>query len=56
MVDLIDVAVFIGYGVIVFVALALAVVVFRSGDRKGPAARPGAGAGERSRAWWRRWR
>jgi hypothetical protein len=55
-VELVDVAVFAGYGVTVLIALAVAVMAFRSGDGRGPPDRPGTALGERSRAWWRRWR
>lgn len=55
--EVLGVVVFVGYGLIVSLAVVLAVVVFRSGG--GMAERPvgsGARIRDRSRSWWRRWR
>ena len=55
--EVLGVVVFVGYGLIVSLAVVLAVVVFRSGD--GAAERPverSVRVRDRSRSWWRRWR
>lgn len=55
--EVLGVVVFVGYGLIVSLAVVLAVVVFRSGG--GTAEHPverSARVRDRSRSWWRRWR
>jgi heme/copper-type cytochrome/quinol oxidase subunit 2 len=54
--QLLGVVVFVGYGIVVLVALVLAVVVFRTGDDAGDRRSPDDGVGQRSASWWRRWR
>jgi len=54
--QLLSVAVFVGYGIVVLVALVLAVVVFGTGDDAGDRRSPDDGVGRRSPSWWRRWR
>lgn len=55
--EVLGIVVFVGYGLIVSLAVVLAVVVFRTGG--GTAERPiekSARVRDRSRSWWRRWR
>ena len=55
--EVLGIVVFVGYGLIVSLAVVLAVVVFRTGG--GAAERPierSARVRDRSRSWWRRWR
>jgi hypothetical protein len=54
--QLLGLAVFLGYGIVVSLALVLAVIVFRTGDGERDRRPQGGGVGERSRSWWRRWR
>lgn len=54
--EVLGIVVFVGYGLIVSLAVVLAVVVFRTAG--GTAERPAESARvrDRSRSWWRRWR
>ena len=54
--EVLGIVVFVGYALIVSLAVVLAVVVFRTGG--GTAERPteGTRVRDRSRSWWRRWR
>ncbi|CAN5841928.1 hypothetical protein BH23ACT1_BH23ACT1_14490 [soil metagenome] len=54
--QLLGFAVYAGYGVVVVLALVLAVIVFRTGDGERDRRDTGGGVGHRSRSWWRRWR
>lgn len=54
--EVLGIVVFVGYALIVSLAVVLAVVVFRTGG--GTVERPmeGTRVRDRSRSWWRRWR
>lgn len=54
--DLLGVVVFLGYGIVVGLAVVLAVILFRSGDVHRGRRVAGRRAGARWRSWWRRWR
>lgn len=54
--DLLGVLVFVGYGIVVSLAVALALVVFRTGGGDRSRGDAGSSRGERWRFWWRRWR
>lgn len=55
--EVLGIVVFVGYGLLVSLAVILAVVVFRTGgDETEEASRAGDSVRARSRSWWRRWR
>lgn len=55
--EVLGVVVFVGYGLIVSLAVVLAVVVFRTGGGTADhLPERGTRVRDRSRSWWRRWR
>ncbi|CAN5202882.1 hypothetical protein BH24ACT1_BH24ACT1_08580 [soil metagenome] len=55
--EAIGIVVFVGYGLVVSLAVILAVVVFRTGgDGADDPGETGDRVRDRSRSWWRRWR
>jgi hypothetical protein len=54
--QLVGLAVFVGYGIVVSLALILAGIVFRTGDGERDRRSGDGGVAQRSKSWWRRWR
>ncbi|HEV2810722.1 MAG TPA: hypothetical protein VGV93_10050 [Acidimicrobiales bacterium] len=54
--EVLGIVVFVGYGLIVSLAVVLAVVVFRTAGGTAERAERSARVRDRSRSWWRRWR